>query len=285
MSEPCRVSWVVMGVWLWAGGVALACEGAPTHLDELGDAMAATVLAWEALDAIGVGAASHRAEDVLGCLDESITTIEVAEFFRTSGYAAFLASDFDVARDAFESATALQPSYQVPTRIAGENHPMRMLYEQAKERGSPNTEGLDRPAEGWLTVDGIRANEAPSGRPWVFQRFAADGSVVASALVEHGAVPDYPVWVAPVVAESTTVEADRAPLSRPLLIASAATGVAAGIAMGVAGKLRADYRRAPAGEGELQGTIGANRGLGYSGIGLGVVAGGLGVSAVVVGRW
>ena len=267
---------------------ARACE-VPTTVEQFAEAVAGVYSGWDSLDAEQVRRSVDDATRTLDCLGEVVTSADIAEFYRTRALNSFLSADHVGAKVAFHSAYRLQPSYQLPSAIAGEGHPLHTLWSDAPSLPDPELIELALPADGWLQIDGSRAQRAPDARPYVFQHVGTDGGVKKSALVSAGAIPRYQTRApagtqqAGSTGDTMTILPDRS--SRKMLVAGGIVGGVGVAALATAVGLKGWYRSAPADAGELNGAVTANyiaAGTGWTLVG---VSAGLGTTAVVRGRW
>lgn len=192
-------------IWLLAGpAYAVDCPAPPSVI------VAASVKvesAWTAFDKPGVTAGAIEAREALACADAPLRPSEVAAFFRSLGLAAFLNGDKNGAINDFAAARAANPTYELPSALAGPTHPLRSAWDDAKSVPA-DTMPLPAPRVGTLQVDGVRALAAPTARPWVFQHLDASGVVIKTVYVEVGA--PMPTWE---VAPAVVVEAPADPVA------------------------------------------------------------------------
>jgi hypothetical protein len=146
------------------------------------------------MDAEGFASFVQEAEDTLVCLTEPLTVIDAASLHRLKGLQAFLQGDQPGATLAFQAVLYTQPGYVLPLDVAPVGHPLRDTFDEAARYKDPGLFPLDAPESGWLGIDGRRTQAAPSARPYLFQRFQADGAVVETRWVPAGqAPPPYPI--------------------------------------------------------------------------------------------
>ncbi len=138
------------------------------------------------------------AAEAMGCMEDTLTPIEAAGYHRLNALSSFFADDSAATKLHFAAVQATQPGYVLSDAIAPEGHPLRENFEAARQFASNDTFALKEPAEGWLNVDGKRTMDAPSGRPFIFQRFEDSGSLAQTAYLAVGRpVPAYPLKEAP----------------------------------------------------------------------------------------
>jgi hypothetical protein len=145
------------------------------------------------MDGDGFDQATLAVEQALGCQTEALSAIQIAAVHRVRALESFFEGDEPTTVLAFQSLLATMPGYELPLDIAPVGHPLRQTFDQAKLFSTIETFLLPEPEEGWLTIDGRRTTEAPSARPFVFQRFDPQGSVQATMYMTVGVpVPPYP---------------------------------------------------------------------------------------------
>jgi hypothetical protein len=256
-----------------------------------------------ALDAYGSGdmmgfhqAVSAVAEDV-GCLSEPIDAAQIEAVHLALGLKAIVNDEPAVAVAAFQAVYALHPDYQPDDRLAPLDSPARKALEEAKNKG-PGAENKVPPISSGYTwiVDGAESAEPmlPAERATLVLLHSPDGSIVQSKYLPQGGAPDELVGAASVeiagvrmagqTKDSETRSGEKA-TSRPLIYAAGGCAAVATISLVSAALLKQSYLHAPEEDGLKEGTLTANRVLGYTGYGFGIAAVGLGVTAVVVGRW
>lgn len=215
-------------------------------------------------------------------------TDHLARWYRARAIDRFSTGDAEGAAANFRAAKALQPAYVLDP---GLGPPLQQAYASAEP--AQETRELAPPPEGWIVVDGKPASAAPVDRPYVVQWFGRDGGVRTTSLIGAGELPSYAAAPAPVpTARARPAPAPVAPepvagghASRSLAIAGLATDVAAGAGIAYAAILEDQVLSSDQPSSELQALVARNRVVGWSASALGVGALGLGVGAVVVGRW
>jgi hypothetical protein len=255
-----------------------------------------------ALDAYGAGdmmgfnqAVSAVAEDV-SCLTEPIDVAQIEAVHLALGLRAIVNDEPAVAVAAFQAVYKLNPDYQPDDKLAPLDSPARKALDEAKLEG-PGAENKVPPTSGytWI-VDGAESAEPmlPAERATLVLLHAPDGSIVQSKYLPQGGAPDELVGAASVeiaglrmagqTKDSETRSGQKA-TSRPLIYAAGGCAAVATISLVSAALIKQSYLHAPDEDGLMEGQLQANRVLGYTGYGFAVAAVGLGVTAVVVGRW
>lgn len=148
--------------------------------------------AFIALDLSTFQEAVAAQRQTLSCMEDPLTPVHCVEIHRMRAIDAFVSDDLPAATMSFQALVATRPGYTLPSDIVPEGHPLQDVFKQAREYQDDSVLDLAPPAEGWLTVDGKRTLVAPSGRPWVFQQFTANGVVAQTRYVPVGApLPSY----------------------------------------------------------------------------------------------
>lgn len=194
MSRTLHLSLTMGAVGLLALQPAQASECAqPVTARQLAQHVSSGDVAFAELDEEGFQSARWEAGQSVRCLNEPLSSGQVASFHRLEALAAFLDRDHANAVMSFKSVLAVAPGYDLPLSLAPDNHPLRVDFEVASGLADGGQEPLPPPAEGELRVDGMVAEAAPLGRPFVFQYIDGDGVVRSSELVRPGmSVPEYP---------------------------------------------------------------------------------------------
>ena len=160
---------------------------------DLGRVISAGDAAFGALDAQAFRAADSEAARLLPCLDEALEPAQVAALHRLHALAAFLARDHAGAVSAFRSMLATAPDYRLSEEAGAAQPPAPHRLPGGGRDGLGAGAPLRAPRQGWVQVDGQRAEQAPADRPWVFQHFSEDGQVLGTSLVPVGGeTPAYP---------------------------------------------------------------------------------------------
>lgn len=298
---------------LLLASIALAeCTGEANRTTlELTTALRQAESAYGSADVDGFLAATSEMDTMLPCMQEQVPRSMVARLHRTFGIRAFVDRQPERAAAAFRGARSLEPDYHFPPQLVPAQHPMAKLYEENSEIGP--SEPVDAPATGALVFDGRRRPERPQERLSLFQRIDSDENVAETVLLWPGdPMPSYEVAVAEPVAVAPEPgpkkpervkqpKPEKAPKEPkepkepkqastkkggpmvPLLITAAGTAALAGGVYAAAGVSRGAYENAPLEHKDaLKGRTNA---LVFTSAGLGVAAVGVGVTAVLTGKW
>jgi hypothetical protein len=168
----------------WAG----PCEGEPANAQQVEAHVDDALFAFATLDEYGVHVAAEAADDAMSCLDEVLAPRRAAAYHRMVGVTAFMSGDGEVALAAFRAARALEPDYQLSTRIAPEGGRLHRLFEQAAAAGDKVKTPFSPPKGVSAHVNGTQSDEVPSEEPAVVQ-YTRGGEVLWSGYLEPGAQP------------------------------------------------------------------------------------------------
>lgn len=184
------------------------------------------------------------AETTMACMAEPLTPVDAAGYHRLQALSAFFSGDPSATQLHFQAVQGTQPGYELPVSIAPAEHPLRKDFEAAKQFATGDTFALDEPYDGWLLLDGRRTVDAPSGRPFIFQRLDAIGAVGQTAYLPVGSpVPGYRVKATAAPAP-TAIPAASGGGKGPLKIVGLGLGVAAAGLYGTAFASRGSYNQA-----------------------------------------
>jgi hypothetical protein len=264
----------------------------PVPVVAFDEAVARAELAVQTLDAVALETAIAAADAALPCLAEPVGSEHLARWYRARAVHRFVSGDVDAAAELFRAARGLQPAYPLDPDLGA---PIQEAYRLA-EPGAV-ARALPRPSEGWVVIDGRSLPSAPADRPFVVQWFGSDGALKATTLVPPGAELPYPaappsaqsVLPAPVVIHlpppPAPVVVEQGHPSRALAVSGLAAGLLSGAGIAVASTLKQHVLLSDEPIDPRDGIVTANRAVGYGAGVAGVAAIGLGVGAVVVGRW
>jgi hypothetical protein len=269
---------------------AAACPATAADIDRaVGDAEAA----YAGMDLDGFRAAVSTATADAGCLAERPPRATVASLHRAVGLAEFfVAKDAARAAGAFASARALEPAYTFPDRLVPKGHPLLKAY-ASQDPAASELEILPPSATGHIEVDTQPSATRPMDRPVLIQVVAEDGSVAAGVYAWPGdPLPGYASRQAPIAAKETRparpgtlpARARKGP-NLPLAGGAVAALALAGASYGVAYSTHEQYYDPSTDASDRPGLRDATNALFVTSVGVGVVAVGLGVGAVVAGSW
>jgi hypothetical protein len=243
---------------------------------ELTSSLEAAETSYQNADVDGFLAAAGSMDAVIPCIGEVIPRSLVARVHRTFGMRAFVSRNNEQASKAFSGARNIEPMFAFPPEMVPTQHPMAKLYAEADDTGT--TSPIERPAQGSFLFDGRRTLDRPYTRVSLLQQVEDDEVLGTWYLWPKDPMPDYAVWT------PDTAKASKGfGVSKVLLIGAGAAAVIAGGTYAAAGANRSTYLDAPVEHKDaLRSRTNA---LVVTSAGVGVVAAGLGATAVVMGQW
>lgn len=271
----------------WAAPAPVDACAVRTRAAALEAALGDGDVAVRMLDADALQRALDQATAVLPCLEDPLYPDQIARLYRLRGVQAVVGDDPAAAAAWFRGARDLLPAFRVDETLG-----QPILEAWAAAVPSDATIPLPR-ADGAWSVDGRPATAAPTDHPWTLQWLGTDGAVRATAILESGASeppfgvagPAAPPLPAPASVGTLPPPPPRSHTSRGLAVGALASGLLAGAGIAQAADWRADVLTSDRPSSAQPGLVTANRVVGYGAGGLSVVAVGLGLSAVAVGRW
>ncbi|MDP2313552.1 MAG: hypothetical protein Q8P41_11650 [Pseudomonadota bacterium] len=276
-----------------------ACPSRTTAAD-LASAVSAAEIAYVGMDLDAFRVAREQADAAIPCLVEILTPPDAAAWHRLAGLDAFVTQDTLRTLSAFRAAVSIQPAYKLPSTIAPEGNPLANVYAMAANQPMGAVAHLTTPAWTLAYVDGARAPARATQRQTLVQLATSDGEVLWSAvLLADAPAPDWSAFqreaetTAVVTASTSTALPTAAPKATkkkhkptlPIAIAAGGAAAASGVLYGLAASSRAEFDDPSTSLDEVEGLAGTTNTLGYSAIGAGVVALGLGAVAIVTVAW
>lgn len=256
---------------------AAACAR-PSHAGDVARAASTGEAAFENMDRDAFQQARAQAEEAIPCLADLVDTAQASAIYRLEALASFLDRDHAKAVGYLRALLAASPGYDLSPDLAPEGHPLRIDFEVAQGTLPAPTKRLDPPRRGAIQVDGLASDQVPTDRPYLFQYADESGKVRVSAMVQPGQEPpSYPVR------RSGFGVSLR--LDVPLALTAGAAGIASGIAYAVASRQEHRFWDPATDPAELASLRQHANTLGYTSAGLGAVAVGSGIAAVVIGSW
>lgn len=182
---------------VYAALMAAAAAAAPcaeeTTSSDIRTAVDRALQAKEEVDPEAFDAAVAASTEVVRCLGMTPADADLAAYYRIRAVERFwrvAGGQVDATTLGWmRSARGAEPDHELV--VYPERHPFHAAY------GSTPPEGprapLPEPATGTLAVDGRPRTDAPTDRPWLFQRLV-HGAVATTAVVPAGgSAPTYPV--------------------------------------------------------------------------------------------
>jgi hypothetical protein len=277
---------------LLAAAAAAPCTSAMSRA-ALQQRLAAAELAFDSLDEAGLAAGLADARATLLCLGEPLTSDESARWLRLEGLAAFLAGDGDLAALAFASARQLQPEAPVRRDGVPADHPLAEAYQRlaAPPCGARPLPDLGGPArwnggEIWFPcLPGALQILDGQGRPTRTLMLAAGDEPLPAPPPTFPVEPPPPdpVFAGVPAAPEATPAAGHA--SRWLAGSAAGALIGSAALYTVSWHRRERFWEEPAEEEALRALRGQVNLCWGAATGVGAIGLGLGVGALVVGRW
>jgi len=279
---------LVLGLGLaWSPAFASddVCDG-PVSARTLSQLVSAGDVAFADLNESGFQVARWNAGQAVPCLNEPLSTGQVASYHRLEALASFLDRDHAQTVMSFKAVLSVAPGYDLPLSLAPDNHPLRVDFEVASGLAAGALVPMPTPTEGSVMVDGTPAEGVPLDRPYIFQYIGADGAVAHSELVRPGMpLPEYPSKGSRSPGPKAGGGGGGLSLNVPLAVTAGAAALASGgLYLAASGKAASfwDTTTPPAQLPELRRQTNTLQGLS---LGAGIVAVGAGAGAVVVGSF
>lgn len=202
---------LLLATWLTTPASAACPE--PTSVDQLAADVQQSLSAFFVTgDLDGFQAAARRTSTTLGCLGEPIGADAAAGVHLIEALAAFAEQDTPRLEGAACALLALDPEYEIPTALAGAQHPLQQRIEAtACEVQVLVPLGAGRTAR----VDGFRAGTVPGDpawRPYVLQLLDDDAPTL-TVLVPLGGSP--PAGTEPAAPDPVEGPASAPPIDEP----------------------------------------------------------------------
>lgn len=242
-------------------------------------------------------AAREQADAALPCLVEILTPPDAAAWHRLAGLDAYLAQDTHRTLSAFRAAVSIQPAFNLPSTIAPEGNPLANVYGMARNQPAGAAAALAAPAGTLVYVDGARTTARATERQTLVQLAAASGEVLWSGVLlpeapapnwsAFGPSPDSAVLTAPAggVGSPAPAATVRRRPTVPLAIAAGGAALASGTLYALAAASRSEFDDPATSLDDVEDLARTTNTLGYSAVGAGVLALGLGAVAVVTVAW
>lgn len=232
------------------------------------------------VDLAGLRAATASALESVACVDTPLSPALAARVHRATGLRAFFDKDPDAATAAFAAARAADAAITLPDAWLPSAHPVRKAWTSA-EGAAPGVSELSVPAEGTLVFDGREVLERPVARPTVAQWRVDDEVRAGGYLWPQDPMFDYPLAGA---TERATARVEGGP-NVPLLVASGALLVGAGVAYALAYDAHQRWADPATPTAEIDELRGLNNGLFVTSVVAGSLGAAGGVAAFAVGEF
>ena len=273
-------------VWSWALPAQAACDLPSTAVDVI-ESSENSASAYENADLTGFMTTTSELEAKLACLQEPLPRNVIAGVHRMMGLRAFVDQKPEKAQQAFGAARSIESAYRFPETMVPPGHPIMSAYE-ALDVSEPVTKDVPTAENGYFQFDGRPTQSRPISLPTVVQLFNAEGAVEVSAYIwpEDGML-DYEQGTPTLAPGVSPVVVDGRPKgpNLPLAVGAGAAALLSGVAYGLASSAQGQFND-PAASYDDGAALRSktNTFIIVSG-GAGAAAVGLGVGAVVAGRW
>jgi hypothetical protein len=272
-----------MLVPLLAAAALAACPSSP---EALSGELSSAYDAYLAFDTAGFRVLARQAHEDAACLDGVLEPIAASKLHLVEALHAWVDKDGAAMVASFRGLRSADPVYEPPADLAPAGSGLRQGFESAGAAGPGPEEAVEVGDGIRLLVDGRPTARLPTQRAALVQVERADAPL-RSWYLRPGAAPDDIIGAVrpspPAAASTARSGARKSHPSRTLLISGLAVGVASGAAL-LAAQGTKDAYASNDDVGEEEPLFQWNQVLGYGGYGLGVVAVGLGATAVFVGR-
>lgn len=257
-SPMLRPAVLVLSLLVSLVGASPARAACPSTGATLLQTAAQATAGYQARDKAAVQAAAQALQADLLCVVTVLDPDQAAAVHRALALSAFLDGRAEATRLAFRSARLADPTWELPTSLAPEGHPLRAAWQDAGAGAEGGAEPLGQRPDRRTWVDGRPATERPTDRPVVLQADLLNGTMVGSSYLPAGEA--LPSWAQVQGVALSTPPTVRRPSPSPSLEPAPAPR-----------EDRAARRRGPNGP------------LLIGGLGVGLVSGGLWAAAVVDG--
>jgi len=170
---------------IWGSTASATCKSS-TIIEELAEAESKGETAFADMDLDGLRAQAKKAREILACLSEPVNSKHAAAFHRLMALEAFTHQNDDRVIAEFHAARKLDPGYQFPEDVAGEDHPVRELYKRAATAEDGELQTVYPPKGGYATVGGVRGAPRPEKTPVIIQVFTKRGKIKGTHYIESG---------------------------------------------------------------------------------------------------
>jgi hypothetical protein len=201
------LSWLIL-----VAGVASAQDCQPTSSEQLSSTMQQALLDFATLDEESFYASTKAAKASLPCLAELFLPPNAAAYHRLMGLEAFFDGRDDDAVLAFRSALAIEPDYQLSSKLAPEGGKLHRLWSTAQSGPNPFLGSFNPPAGKYAYVDGVETRTYAEDLPNIVQYGPGDGSILWSGYVLADTKPPDEIPAA----GAAVAQADPDPVTAPI---------------------------------------------------------------------
>lgn len=251
----------------------------PVSAEELGQQAAQAVAAYERLDVERFQALAQDLGAFVPCLEGTVSAEQAAQVHLVMGLEAWSRREDEQVQAALRALLSVQPDYQPSIIVAPQGGGLLAAFEQARKAGKGKAESFQGLT---LMVDGQRGASLPLERAALVQWNQPAGQLESRYAWQGELADELRVVAQAVQPEGKTRRVDH--LSRRLVVASAFTGLVAGLSARQANYAHSAFQNTDSWE-DAQQYYTQNRAFA---VGSGVATAGalgLAVGAVVVWEW
>lgn len=260
----------------------------PTTAVDVIEHSEASADAYKNADLVGFVTHTTQLEAAIFCLAEPLERNLIANVHRMLGLRAFVDQKATKAQQAFGAARGMEPAYRFPETMVSPDHPVMEAYNALPEAQLSDKKPVPSAAGGYFHFDGRPALERPVNVPTVAQLFNGDGAVQRSAyLWPTDGMFDY-VQGDPALPPGTvpgTIDTRPRGPNVPLAASAGGAAVLSGVAYAIAASSAAKYNSGETPYADGAKLVSTNHTFTVVSGGAGAAALGLGIGAVVAGRW
>lgn len=283
LSKP-----ILVAAALHTPAAALAACPTPTTSVDVIEEAEASAEAYKNADLVGFVKHTTQLEAAIPCLAEPLERNVAAQVHRMMGLRAFVDQKSEKSQEAFGAARGIEPAYRFPETMVPPGHPIMDAYEAMAADEIAVRKDVPTAAGGYFQFDGRSSTERPVNVPTVAQLFNGDGGIETSGyLWPDAGMFDYEQGDPARPAGSEPVLVDTRPKGPNVPLAASAGGAAvlSGVAYAIAASSAAKYNSPETPYADGPGLVSRNHTFTVVSGGAGVAAVGLGVGAVLAGRW
>ena len=261
------------------------CPLPKTAVDVIEEAEASAE-AYKNADLVGFVKHTTQLEAVVVCLGEPLDRNVAASVHRMMGLRAFIDQKGEKSEQAFGAARSIEPNYRFSETMIPQGHPIMKAYEAMPADQFDELKDVEAAADGYFQFDGRTGLQRPVNVPVVAQLFDGNGAVrTSSYLWPTDGMFDYERGDAANPDSVLTLDTRKRGPNVPLAASAGGAAVLSGVAYAVAASSAAKYRSAETPYADGPGLVSTNHTFTVVAGGAGVAAVGLGVGAILAGRW
>lgn len=260
------------------------CPLPKTAIDVIEEAEASAE-AYKNADLVGFVKHTTQLEATVVCLGEPLDRNVAASVHRMMGLRAFVDQKTDKSKQAFGAARGIEPNYRFSETMIPPGHPIMDSYQAMAEDEIKKTKDVEEAAGGYFQFDGRTGLQRPASVPTIAQLFDSEGAVSNSSyLWPSDGMFDYERGEG-FVPEGVVIDTRPRGPNVPLAASAGGAAVLSGVAYAIAASSAAKYRSPDTPYEDGPGLVSTNHTFSVVAGGAGAAAVGLGVGAVLAGRW